>query len=175
VASVEHYIDNILQKVTDMAELVRDPNEPIKVWLRKVGSQDVCTFPPYWNSVRKKAITSMPESAKYQLLPTEPVYNEVLRVINETFEPNRVGQGYDAPGLKHSKITVQNIWTIENPYLYRQYWEHKKRLCLNSSVNDLPQSMGKLNESEIRTQKVCSDKSKLHVLHLLSDCAIVVQ
>jgi len=81
-----------------------------------------------------------------------------------TWEADKIGQGRDASNLKHRAIAVTNIWVIENPSLFAEYSERKKRLCRIAAVNQLPPRISGLKgEQEVKTQK-CGIVFRLFIL-----------
>lgn len=82
------------------------------------------------------------------------LYREVEKLVVGTWEAGRIGQGRDASNLKHHSIAVSKIWVIENPSLFAEYTERKKRLCKIAAVNQLPPRINGLKgEQEVKTQK----------------------
>jgi len=80
-----------------------------------LGSEETVQFPSYWTS-------GTPEAASNPLSPSDPLYQEVLKLVLATFTGHKVGVGFDATGLTHSKLEVQKIWTVENKLNFNHYW-----------------------------------------------------
>lgn len=128
--------------------------EGVSAYLRVLGSESQVRYPAYWQSVRNADFDLIVGSQRQKLKPADALYKEVENLAVRTWEVEKVGQGRDASNLSHSRIAVRNIWVIENPSLFAEYTERKKRLCKVAGVNQLPPRISGLKgEHEVRTQK----------------------
>lgn len=68
-------------------------------------------------------------STGYNLVKVGKGKKKAIReIIQETFDPDKVGVGTDAKNLGHSKITVTDIKRIENPKLFQSYIVQKNMM-----------------------------------------------
>ena len=111
-------------------------------------------YPVYWQNVKSADFSLSVESKRQQLRAGDLLYKEVEKLVIGTWEADKIGQGRDASNLSHRSISVRNIWVIENPSLFGEYMEKKKRLCKIAGVNRLPPRISGLKgEHEVKTQK----------------------
>ena len=148
-------ISSLLQPRTE-SEV--DPNDVkrsggVRAYLRLLGREAQVRYPAYWQSVKNTDFSLIVGSQRQQLRPTDALYREVQNLVAGTWEAHKVGQGRDASNLSHRSVAVRNIWVIENPSLFAEYTERKKRLCIIAGVNQLPPRINGLKgEQEVNTQ-----------------------
>ena len=120
----------------------------LKKYLMHLGSIGEVIYHDHWKS--------SPDVCKVLLVQADSIYKDVEMIVLDTWDPNKVAQGYNAKGLKeknYKKIAVQNIWRLENPKFYDPYYERRRKMCLDASVNDLiPPTKGLKDEAEIKTR-----------------------
>jgi len=165
-------ISSLLQQPHADSEV--DPDEvkrsgDLRAYLRLLGSEALVRYPAYWQNVKNKDFSLTVEARRQQLQPADALYREVEKLVVGTWEAHKVGQGRDASSLSHRSIAVRNIWVIENPCLFGEYTERKKRLCKIAGVNQLPPRINGLKgEQEVCTQKcgifsVVSASNNIHI------------
>jgi len=126
----------------------------VPAYLRLLGSEAHVRYPAYWQHAKNKDFSLTVGARRQQLQPTDALYGEVERLVVGTWEAHKVGQGRDASNLSHRSVAVRNIWVIENPSLFGEYTERKKRLCKIAGVNQLPPRINGLKgEQEVFSQK----------------------
>lgn len=128
--------------------------EGVPAYLRLLGSESVVRYPAYWQSVKNTDFTLIVGSRRQPLKPGDAVYREVEKLVVGTWDKDKVGHGRDAQNLGHRSIAVRSISLIENPSLFAEYTERKKRLCRIAGVNQLPPRISGLKgEREVVTHK----------------------
>jgi hypothetical protein len=129
---VEVTIKELLNKLpTKLAkQCLKNRDKP--GYLKALGCDEAIHYPKYWQIVASEA-EATPQLR--QLSNKDSFYQEVLKLVLDTFDDKRVGVGFDAKNLTHTKLVVKSISAIENKFLFQQYYSKKKQLCLQSSVN----------------------------------------
>jgi len=128
--------------------------EGVEAYLRLIGTESTVRYPAYWEDVDDAEFSLIVGSRRQPLTPKDALYREVEKLVIDTWEKNKVGQGRDAVNLSYSGIAVTKIWLIENPSLFAEYAERKKRLCKNAGVNHPPPRIdGLKGEREVVTCK----------------------
>jgi len=128
--------------------------EGVPAYLRLLGSEMVVRYPVYWQSAKNADFSLAVGSRRQHLKPGDAIYREVEKLVVGTWDTDKVGHGRDAANLGHRSIAVRNIWLIENPSLFAEYTERKKRLCRCAGVNQLPPRISGLKgEREVITHK----------------------
>ena len=124
-------------------------------YLRLLGSESVVRYPVYWQNAKNADFSLSVESKRQQLRSGDPLYKEVEKLVIGTGEADKIGHGRDALNLSYRSVSVRNIWVIENPSLFAEFMERKKRLCKIAAVNGLPPRISGLKgEHEVKTQKI---------------------
>jgi len=80
------------------------------------------------------------------------VYKEVEKMVQDTWEASKAGQGNDARGLKHTKLVVKQIFLIENWSRFTMYNTMRKQVCMEAGVNQFPSLNGLQGEWEVKTK-----------------------
>jgi len=128
--------------------------EGTSAYLRLLGSESLVRYPTYWQNVKNADFSLSVESTRQQLKPGDALYQEVEKLVVGTWEADKIGHGRDASNLNHRSIAVRKIWVVENPSLFAEYTERKKRLCRIAAVNKQPPRISGLKgEIEVKTQK----------------------
>lgn len=129
--------------------------------------------PKYWNHykedmpVKDLIITTFKsfmgsKHKKVELETTTPEYREILKMMNETFYPDKVGLGSDAAGIpkgSYRRLHVLKIKRVENLELYEKFaikrqslfrylWKNKSKSY--PLVEDLPNCEGQPLTSKYR-------------------------
>lgn len=106
----------------------------------KVMYEEEPDVPSYWNMFTPDAslkdllssFTNFITGKKYKKvsLPQDSrPYSAIIKMINATFDPSKIGQGQDAAGLdqcRYSKLFVLKIERIENPELFEKFAGQKR-------------------------------------------------
>lgn len=131
-------------------------SEGVAAYLRLLGTESQVRYPAYWQNHKNRDFSLMVGSRRQQLRPADALYRKVEKLVVGTWEANKVGQGRDASRLSHRSIAVRNVWVIENPSMFAEYAERKKRLCKVAAVNQPPPKISGLKgEHEVKTQSCC--------------------
>jgi len=150
-------ISALLQPLGAVSEIDPDQvkqTEGVQAYLRLLGSEAQVRYPAYWQNVKNADFSLMVGSRRQHLKPGNAIYQEVEKLVVGTWDADKVGHGRDAMNLGHRSIAVRSIWLIENPSLFAEYTERKKRLCRNAAVNQLPPRINGLRgEREVVTHK----------------------
>lgn len=157
VGQLNRELSTLLQSRSAAGEV--DPvqvkkTEGTAAYLRLLGSEVVIRYPAYWQHANSADFSLTVDSQRQQLKSADALYREVEKLVLGTWEANKVGHGRDASNLGHRSIVVRNVWVIENPSLFAEYTERKKRLCKIAGVNQLPPRISGLKgEQEVKTHK----------------------
>src|SRR6218665_1215982 len=120
------------------------------------GSPPQIQYPKYW-SFYKSGMQPAGEidHKRSELTPGgRGIFEEVSRLVMETWEQKKVGFGNDAAGLSGHTLKIRKIFCVENPSLYRPYMSRREEFCLGASVKKCPRVNGLQGESEIMTLKL---------------------
>jgi len=143
--------------------------EGTSAYLRLLGSEALVRYPVYWRNVNKADFSLRVESQRQQLMTGDALYKEVEKLVVGSWEAGKIGQGRDAANLTHSSVAVRKIWVVENPSLFAEYTERKKRLCKIAAVNQLPPRISGLKgESEVKTKKCGISQSFFLIVSLFT-------
>jgi hypothetical protein len=123
--------------------------------LRLIGNDESVHYPPYWQLDSNTGYEGEPKVRLVDLPAEHPLYLEILTLVLQTFSLEKVGKGFDAVNLQHSKLVVKKISAVQNKFLFQQYCPKKKQLCLQSLVNRPPPIANFDGEHEIMTQYIC--------------------
>lgn len=149
----------LLQPRTSTPAAEVNPNEVKKregvpAYLRLLGSESAVRYPSYWLNAKNTDFHLILDSRRQRLQSKDAVYHEVEKQILKTWEADKVGHGRDAVNLGHGSIAVKKIWLIENPSLFAEYTEKRKRLCKMAAVNRPPPRINGLKgEHEVVTHR----------------------
>jgi len=149
----------LLQPRTSTPAAEVNPNEVKKregvpAFLRLLGSESAVRYPSYWLNAKNTDFHLILDSRRQRLQPKDAVYHEVEKLVVKTWEADKVGLGRDAVNLSHRSIAVKKIWLIENPSLFAEYTEKRKRLCKMAAVNRPPPRISGLKgEHEVVTHR----------------------
>lgn len=53
---------------------------------------------------------------------------EVVKLVMGTWQQQQAGIGRDAHGPRNSRIEVEEVWTVQNPILYKEYFDKRSSL-----------------------------------------------
>lgn len=121
----------------------------VKAYLREMGTMpDVC-YPQHW----KKDDWETDARAKVPLPPQSRLYQQIVKLVEGTWDGTMVGIGFDGTGLGHNKIVVTSIFACKNGALFRQYDTTRKNLCRDASVNQYTAVNGCKGEQEVATRE----------------------
>lgn len=118
-------------------------------WAKRTVRRNFIRVPEYWSKFKSLSNRHGSGSARVRLSPRSVWFKEVSRLVMQTWEGYKVGQGNDAAGLVPHRIRIRNIFCIENPRLYRNYMTKKAangKPC--PKINEL------LNERRIKTSNL---------------------
>jgi O-acetyl-ADP-ribose deacetylase (regulator of RNase III)/uncharacterized membrane-anchored protein YhcB (DUF1043 family) len=135
--------------------------EGVPGYLRHIGSSKGISYPQNWSCVISGKVDTMVEGCRQPVIPKSVLFTDIKKLVMGTWELGKIGQGRDASNLAHNSIEIQNIWTIENPGVFRKYYTTKKEICLNAAVNHFPRIDGLQNEHEVRTKRHTVHNAKL--------------
>ena len=132
VAQVEERIKGLIETLS---------KEPAS---SRQSSNDSCTTTPhYWKkypSVDDAGLHSLKTACeKVPINLTKKVALCIVKLINETWKRDKIGQGSDARGLRHSGIRVKSINRIENPSLFLKYIQSLNHLSAAKNRHDVSQ------------------------------------
>lgn len=137
-----------------------------KAYLTFIGSKQNVCYPLYWN---KEDCEGHPDPVRVQLSRHDPLYHQILKMVNDTWDGTKVGIGFDGAGLSHTKIVVKQIYVCKNVPLLRQYDATRKNMCMDASVNHYTPVNGLQGEREIATRAQMTGK-----LHRVGGCRAVI-
>ena len=120
----------------------------VKAYLRLIGSAQDVLYPQHW---KKEECVGHPPS-RTRLSPQSTLYQQIVKLVSDTFDRTNVGIGFDGAGLAHSKIIVRRIEACKNVALFRQYDTTRKNMCMDASVNQYAPVHGLKGEQEITTR-----------------------
>lgn len=134
----------------------------IKAYLRFMGDRPHVCYPQYW---KKEECRGNPAPSYEPLPPESPLYQQILKLVNGTWDRTKVGIGFDGVGLTHSKMVVKQIFACKNVALFRQYDLLRKTMCMDASVNSYPPVHGLKGEQEIATRvQITGNKPRQKIL-----------
>ena len=143
-------------------------------------SVDDPMVPKYWKSYKddlslgdlisnfKKFLTGE-EFDKIKLDDQSGTYSKIVKLVNETFDVSKKGQGKDAVGLeklRYNKMWVTKIQRIENPLLWKEYANERQKMFLKltktkkghwNSIGQLRNSTGPLKTEKYLSKSMSSD------------------
>ena len=119
----------------------------VNAYLRLIGSERDVRYPRHWAKADGDAGTCRVEEPS-----TSPLYRQIVRLVNDTWDSAKVGIGFDGTGLTHSKIVVRHIYALKNAALFRQYDTTRRNMCMDASVNRYTPVNGMRGEQEITTR-----------------------
>jgi len=136
--------------------------------------------PTYWKSYKDdlslgdlisnfKKFVKGEEFDKIQLDNHSRTYSTIVKLVNETFDVSKKGQGKDAVGLDklwYNKLWVTKIQRIENPLLWKEYANERQKMFLKltrtnrghwNSIGQLRNSTGPLKTEKYLSKSMSSD------------------
>jgi len=125
----------------------------VPAYLSKLATTENLQLPKYWTHYKKYDQQDI-GSIKTPLQPGTEVYKAVEAMVMGTWEARLVGQGHDAANLKHSGITIKNIYAVENLYMFHSYKSQLKNLSYRASRNLFKPVTSLQGEVEIATKSL---------------------
>lgn len=120
-----------------------------KAYLRSIGCMQGVRWPLHWKT---KDCEGNPPPSREELSQQSPLFQQIVQLVNKTWDRTQVGIGFDGAGLTHSKIIVKRIFACKNVSLYQQYDLMRKNMCNDASVNPYTPVSGLKGEQEIATR-----------------------
>jgi len=147
VEETKERVNDILQKEKDFVcnpEYVRQ-KKGVKDYLMCLSDAKEVQHPPYW---KQKSSHCVQEPLDHQ----SELYKEVEKMVHDTWEASKAGQGSDASGLKHAKLVIKQIVLIQNWSHFKMYDAKRKQVCMEAAVNQFPRLNGLQGEWEVKTK-----------------------
>jgi len=127
---------------------VRD-TKGTQAFLTFVGSKQEVHYPLHWKKEKRDGNL---HPCSVRLSPQSRLYQQIVKLVDATWDATKVGIGFDGVGLTHSKIVVKQIFACQNDELFQKYDVHKKIRCMDASVNRYASVRGLHGEHEIATR-----------------------
>ena len=157
-AQVRREISRILDRHRDRHDDPRRIKETkgTGAYLAYIGSMTGVQYPQHW---KREDGEVNPRISRDPLPPQSVLYQQILKLINGTWDPTKVGIGFDGVGLSHSKIIVKQIYVCKNVALFRQYDMTRKIMCMDASVNRYTPVRGSQGEEDVFTRELITGNS----------------
>jgi len=120
-----------------------------KAYLMSIGCMQGVRWPQHW---KKEKYEGNPAPSWEQLSQHSSLFQQIVQLVNGTWDRTQVGIGFDGAGLSHSKMIVKRIFACKNISLYQQYDLMRKNMCKDASVNPYTAVRGLKGEQEIATR-----------------------
>ena len=118
-------------------------------YLTIMGSREDVIFPQHW---KREDCTGSPRCSRVPLPQQSKLYQQIVKLVQDTWDGTKVGVGFDGVGLSHSTIIIRQIYACKHVASYRQYDTVRKNLCMDASVNTYLPVQGLKGEQGIATQ-----------------------